>query len=109
MLGVVFDTSKVKEAKCIISNKQERVEQLSASIDDVLSKGVISAGEVPKLFGRLQFAVYQVAGRVGKLALAELRDLSKNAASGVVVDEQMAKAFELLRFRLPSTEGGSCS
>ena len=76
MLGVVFDTSKVSEAKCIVSNKQERVEQLSASIDEGLSKGVISTGEVPKLFGRLQFAEYQVAGRVGKLALAELRDLS---------------------------------
>ena len=101
MLGVVFDTSKMRQAKCIISNKQDRVSQLSESINKVLSKGVISTGE-PKLFGRLQFAEYQVAGRVGKLALAELRELSKNAASQVVVDEQMARAFELLRFRLCS-------
>ena len=99
MLGVIFDTSKASKAKCVISNKQDRVEQLSESIDAVLSKGMIAAGEVRKLFGRLQFAEYQVSGRVGKLALAELRDLSRNAASQIVVDECMAKAFSLLRFR----------
>ena len=102
MLGVACDTSKACEAKRIISNKQERIQQLSESIDEVLSKGTISPGEVPKLFGSLQFAEYQVAGRVGKLVLVELRGLSKNAASQVVIDEQMAKAFELLRFRLCS-------
>lgn len=100
MLGVIFDTSMAKEAKCVISNKPDRVKQLSESIDTVLDKGCIASGEVPKLFGRLQFAEYQVAGRVGKLALAELRELSRRSASHVVVDDQMARAFEMLRFRL---------
>ena len=58
MMGVIFDTSKACDAKCVISNKQERTQQLSESISEVLSRRTISSSEVPKLFGRLQFAEY---------------------------------------------------
>ena len=70
----------------MISNKRERVEKISLSIDQVLEKGVLVSSEVPCLFGRLQFAEHQIAGRIGKLALAEIRQLSKAGNSVVYMD-----------------------
>lgn len=66
------------EGEIRILNKPSRVEALGKNIDEVLQVGRISSKEVPKLFGRLHFAEQQIAGRVGKLALAELRSLESS-------------------------------
>ena len=63
LLGVIFDTSLLQQGSCVMSNKRERAEQISLSIDQVLEKGKLVPSEVPRLFGRLQFAEHQIAGR----------------------------------------------
>ena len=102
MLGVILDTSNCRKGECIISNKEERVLQLVESIDRTLEEGKIRSNDIPKLFGRLQFAEHQIAGRVGKLALADLRDLARRSNDVVLMDDIWKKAFGLLKFRLSS-------
>ena len=100
MLGVVLDTSSASKGYVEIKNKPERVEALVAAIDSVLQSGAIQKSEVPRLFGRLQFAEHQISGRVGMLAMADLRELERSASVAWKLDDTAISAFENLRWRL---------
>lgn len=50
----------------------------------------------------MQFAEHQISGRIGKLALAELRQLEDSKGSVWVLDEDARCELELLRYRLCS-------
>ena len=100
MLGVCFDTTDVENGNVLISNKPSRVEALSKNIDEVLKLGSIKSSDVARLFGRLQFAEHQLSGRIGKLALAELRQLEDSRGAVWNIDEDSRQELELLRFRL---------
>ena len=100
LLGVVFDTSSLQHGSCVISNKRDRVEQISLSIDQVLEKGKLLPSDVPRLFGRLQFAEHQIAGRAGRLALAQIHQLARGGNSIVYLDDVWQKALRLLQHRL---------
>ena len=100
MLGVVLDSGSASRGVVEIRNKPDRVESLVSSIDTVLRSGTIQRAEVPKLFGRLQFAEHQISGRVGMLAMADLRDIEKSVVGTWKLDETAIAAFENLRWRL---------
>ena len=100
MLGVILDSSSASRGVVEIRNKPDRVESLVSSIDTVLQSGTIQRAEVPKLFGRLQFAEHQISGRVGMLAMADLRDIEKSVVGTWKLDETAIAAFENLRWRL---------
>ena len=102
LLGVTLDTTMASKGTILISNKESRVKALSENIDAVIRAGVLKGSEVPKLFGRLQFAEHQVVGRVGKIALAELRSLEDNRCEQWRLDEAAVKELELLKYRLCS-------
>eukprot|EP00434_Breviolum_minutum_P016188 symbB.v1.2.014264.t1/scaffold1033.1/size247163/2 len=100
MLGVVLETSSASKGFVEIRNKPDRVEALVAAIDSVLQVGMIRKSEVPRLFGRLQFAEHQIFGRVGMLAMADLRELEKSASVFWKLDDTAISAFRNLRWRL---------
>ena len=102
MLGVCFDTSEAEKGNVLVSNKPSRVEGLSKNIDEVLKLGSIKSSDVARLFGRLQFAEHQLSGRIGKLALAELRQLEDSRGLVWNIDDESRQELELLRFRLCS-------
>ena len=100
MLGVILDSSSASSGSVEIRNKADRVEALVSSSDAVLQSGTIQRTEVPRLFGRLQFAEHQISGRVGMLAMADLRVLEKSVAGSWRLDGTAIAAFENLRRRL---------
>ena len=66
----------------------------------MVKNGKITSSEVPRIFGRLQFAEQQVAGRVGKLALAELRSLELQTNGVWYMNEMAINEMKLLKYRL---------
>lgn len=100
MLGVVFDTRFAQKGDIQISNKKSRIESLTANIDDLIREGKVKSSEVPRIFGRLQFAEHQIAGRVGKLAMTELRKLEDSKAGVWNLDFKAVEELKLLRYRL---------
>jgi hypothetical protein len=77
MLGVVVDAGDASGSQVLVRNKEERAAELVEALDVVLDKGSVTPREVPRLFGRLQFAEAQVLGREGKLAMASLRHIER--------------------------------
>ena len=102
MLGVCFDTAGVKKGNVLISSKPSRVESVSHNVDEVLKSGSVKSVDVSRLFGRLQFLEHQLSGRIGKLALAELRQLEESKGSVWQIDEDARQELELLKYRLCS-------
>ena len=99
MLGVVVEASDASGSHVLVRNKGERAAELVESLDEVLCRGSVAPQEVPRLFGRLQFAEAQVLGREGKLAMASLRHIER-AAGPVELDQTTRDAFSLLRSRM---------
>lgn len=60
--------------------------------------------ELPSHLGRLQFADMQVAGRSGRLAMHDLRQLGSADNSYVALGESQVSALKLLRNRVTSGE-----
>ena len=100
MLGVVFDTGDVSRGDVKIANKKGRIEALTRNIDELLEAGKVKSSEVPRIFGRLQFAEHHISGRVGKLAMAELRKLEDSRLGVWSLDSRSVEELKLLRFRL---------
>ena len=61
---------------------------------------VVQKSDVPRLFRRLQLAEHQISGRVGMLAMADLRDIQRSSVGVWRLDETAIAAFENLRWRL---------
>ncbi|CAE7332374.1 PARP6 [Symbiodinium sp. CCMP2456] len=99
-LGVVLDTSD-PALECVqLRNKTEKAEAMSQSLGKILEDGVVSSRELPSMLGRLQFLESQLFGRVGKLALADLRQVEKSSHDTVNLDGTHLDALKLLRARL---------
>ncbi|CAE7235571.1 unnamed protein product [Symbiodinium sp. CCMP2592] len=71
LLGVRVDLGTFGVVK--IGNKPDRAASIAAAVDSVLSEGRLDPKTLPSLFGRIQFAEGQLHGRLGRLALADLR------------------------------------
>lgn len=100
MLGVVLDTTQSVKGDILISNKPSRVVSLTQGIQDLIDAKQVRSRDVPKIFGRLQFAEHQLSGRVGKLAMAELRKLDDSKKDTWYLDEKAIEELKLLKFRL---------
>ena len=101
-LGVVVDTSD-DELRCVrVSNKKSRSDGIATAIDEVMTKGSASPKELPSLFGRLQFAEAQILGRMGRLALHDLRELERSSAAQVPLKAKHLEALQLLKDRVTS-------
>ncbi|CAE7474182.1 unnamed protein product, partial [Symbiodinium sp. CCMP2456] len=99
LLGVTVDLSDDTLTEVRVANKESRCAEVAASVDQVLDRGSLRAHEVASLFGRIQFMEGQLLGRMGRLALAELRSLGTSGGY-LKFGSTERRAFENLRERM---------
>ena len=63
VLGVVVDLSQSQEGVVVVRNKDDRVDELEATIKEVDSLGAFPPATAAKVYGRLNFAEAQCSGR----------------------------------------------
>ena len=99
-LGVIVDTSDANLERVFVSNKPSRSQAISQAIERILQERRAIPRELPSLFGRLQFAEAQILGRMGRLALHDLRNLERSPAAQVSLTTQHLEALLLLKDRV---------
>ena len=104
MLGVVLDLSETMKGKVVIKNKESRMVELAANLEEIIRVQSVEPKKLPSMFGRALFVESQISGRQGKLALADLRELERSKKLRVRVDDLQLAAFNNLleRYRNPS-------
>ena len=75
ILGVELDLKQSGEGVICVRNKQDRISDIEATLNEILDAKKVRPKELPSHLGRLQFADMQVAGRAGKLAMCDLNFL----------------------------------
>ena len=88
-------------SKVCVGNKLERCAEVSAAVDEVIQKGALKAREVASLLGRIQFMEGQIMGRLGRVALMELRALCDSGGNLSLGEVEIA-AFRNLQIRMQS-------
>ncbi|CAE7733672.1 unnamed protein product [Symbiodinium sp. CCMP2592] len=97
LLGVRVDLGTFGVVK--IGNKPDRAASIAAAVDSVLSEGRLDPKTLPSLFGRIQFAEGQLHGRLGRLALADLREWMMSSQAQAL-DATAVQALRHLRTRV---------
>ena len=101
VLGVQLDLRQSGDLLCFVSNTEERVEELTKEIDDILTSKLLTRVEGEKLRRRLQFASSQVFGR--KLRRL-LKVLSNHVTQGrKVLSDLTLKCFSDISQLLPES------
>ena len=94
VLGVELALHKTPAGKFEVCNTQSRVEELTRTIDAVLTAGYLTRTDGEKLRGRLQFASNQLFGRRFKNCLQELNlHVARNLR---IVNSDLASALRLI-------------
>ena len=101
LLGVTVDLSDPSLGKVCVANKVDRCAEVSAAVGEVIRRGSLKAREVASLFGRIQFMEGQIMGRLGRLALMELRALC-DSCGNLTLGEVEVAAFRNLQIRMQS-------
>ena len=96
MLGVVLDVSKSGSGILSVGNKQSRMDELATNLQSLTDAGRVDPKKLPSLFGGALLVESQIAGRLGKLALSELRDLERRKRSVVDFDSIQLNALKVL-------------
>eukprot|EP00971_Amphidinium_carterae_P279456 5547589-Amphidinium_carterae.3 len=73
ILGVHFDLQHVCQGLLQVHAKPERVQQLTAEMQNVLDRGFLSPSHAAKLVGKADIVNSTLFGRVGRAALSVLR------------------------------------
>ena len=102
-LGVTFDLSRMCEGTIEIKNKSERILDLVASIDGLLSRSDHYQGELQSLHSKMLFAMAQVCGRA---AVPAVRILSNHMNQGGRVKDNrcLCKALVFLKDMLTTAK-----
>ncbi len=88
VLGTQLDLRQSGDGLCFITNTEERVEELTKELDEVLRTKTLSWSEGEKLRGRLQFASSQVFGRKFRRLL---KVVSHHVTQSQVVDSESSQ------------------
>ena len=102
VLGVELDLGECQKGIIKVRNKQSRVEELKVAFAEICKKGSFVPAQLPPLLGRMQFADLQIAGRSGKLAMADLCVHGTTSRVPVNISGSEKLALELLDQRLTS-------
>eukprot|EP00435_Cladocopium_sp_Y103_P038982 s2786_g10.t1 len=102
ILGVELDLSLSGQGCVDIRNKQDRIEDICNALDNILETGRLKPRDLPSHLGRLQFADMQIAGRAGKLAMHDLRQMGSTGAAEIDLEPSHVSALKLLRKRIAS-------
>ena len=96
VLGLVVDTRCMDEGVVSYVVKESRRCDLIGVLREVLETGQVVPADLPSMLGRVQFADGQLAGRAGRLAMADIRQLGLNDKSPVKLSLDAKGAFETL-------------
>eukprot|EP00435_Cladocopium_sp_Y103_P067161 s1265_g29.t1 len=103
ILGVQIDLQDAHLGCVTICNVESRIKELTATIDDIVTRGKISAAEMRALRGRLVFAEAQIFGRLTGIHMKQL-----SALEGLVgetdVDGDLLRSLLFLRNRVITGE-----
>ena len=99
VLGVVVDCRQVHEGRLIYSMKESRRAEAMQAIETMLEKGHVVPCTLPSALGRLQFADGQLAGRAGKLAMADVRTLGLESKERTAITTEVNDALKMLLAR----------
>ena len=102
ILGVELDLKQSKAGSVCVRNKQDRIVDIEATLNEILETKKLRPKDLPSHLGRLQFADMQVAGRAGKLAMCDLRTLGTSGNLAVDLNDSQLCALKLLRRRVIS-------
>ena len=98
MLGVEVSCAEWKDKKIVVRNKESRSRELLAYVKNLQVGDRLSPKEFLGVIGRFQFAEAQVMGRIGKLALGNVRSWMHHRE--VLVDEQLQAELVMLGERV---------
>lgn len=99
ILGVVVDSNRCDKGEIRYRMKESRREDILNELYNICNARVVIPAALPSSLGRIQFAEGQLHGRVGKLAMADIRELGLNSKQQVTVGGLQLQAFELLKSR----------
>jgi hypothetical protein len=99
ILGVQIDLGDSHLGAVTISNVASRVRELTATIDELLGRGMMSAAAMRTLRGRLVFAEAQIFGRLTSLHMKQLSRL-ENLVGEISIDSDLAESLKFLRDRV---------
>ena len=102
VLGVEIDLEDVRDRGVLVRNKPGRLEEVEGVAAKLLEGDQISNADCSKLLGRVQYAEGQVMGRVGKLAMAKLRETFKGCQRSITLSKSAKESFRGLLNRLMS-------
>ena len=102
MLGVELDLREIGKGLIKVQNKPSRVAEVSECLNKILDSGVIDSELLPSYLGKLQYAEAQLWGRTGRIALADLREVTLRKSGNIKVTEESRRALEILLERFTS-------
>lgn len=98
VLGVKLDLRSAQLGSVFVANTEDRAEELTTSLTEIMSSGYLSQKDGERLRGRLQFANAQLFGRSVR---SSVRDLSQHVTSGrKVFSATIIKTLENLKSSL---------
>eukprot|EP00435_Cladocopium_sp_Y103_P072677 s357_g41.t1 len=83
MLGVEVDVTGAADCIVVVDNKQKCKDEMANAIQKMLTEGGVVPAKLPSILGRREFAEIQLAGRLGKLAMADVREIGNESKSFV--------------------------
>ena len=98
-LGVIVNLTDTTSGRVVVDNKDSRKAELSETIQTILSNDALVPAQLPSVLGRMQFADMQLAGRMGGLAMADLRSLGHDSKTKVSLPTSIRQSLEVLNQR----------
>jgi hypothetical protein len=99
-LGVICDLADTQRGIVRFRNKPSRVAEITATVQELVSRGYVRRGEARAVRGRILFARGQTFGRCGAAALRVLGDLSDGTKGTPVLDNRAKAALSWLTVML---------
>eukprot|EP00435_Cladocopium_sp_Y103_P069804 s179_g34.t1 len=99
ILGVQIDLQDAHLGSITVCNVESRVKELTAMIDDIVTRGKISAATMRTLRGRMVFAEAQIFGRLTGIHMRKLSNL-ENIVGEADVDGELLRSLLFLRNRV---------
>ena len=87
-------------AKVVVANKESRLADTLNMLEEVIATKQVVPADIPSVLGRLQFVGMHLAGRSGKLAMADIREIGTQSKVPITVPEEVLDAFCVLKTRL---------
>ena len=106
-LGVLVNLSQASQGKIVVDNKPSRKRELLETIDKVLGDGFVIPIQLPSILGRMQFADMQLAGKMGGLAMADLRTLGHDSKDEHSLAPEVVDSLVMLKQRFSESKPGT--